>query len=115
MNLPPLGCVPGTRIIDVEQNGECLQQLSDLSSLHNRVLHRLLLHLAKKLKGFKFALYDFNTDLTQMMNHPFKYGMSLTLELIILNLKVILQNNNKKLCDYICVRFFKARHLLRQL
>ncbi|QCE02339.1 zeta-carotene desaturase [Vigna unguiculata] len=75
MNLPPLGCVPGTRIIDVEQNGECLQQLSDLSSLHNRVLHRVLLNLAKKLKGFKFALYDFNTDLTQMMNHPFKYGL----------------------------------------
>lgn len=94
MNLPPLGCLPGTRIIDVEENGKCLQELSNLASLHNRVLHVVLLQLENKLKGFKFALYDFHTDVTQMMNHPFKYGTSLTLELMILNLKVILQNNN---------------------
>ncbi|XP_014521590.1 GDSL esterase/lipase 5 [Vigna radiata var. radiata] len=75
MNLPPLGCLPGTRIIDVEENGKCLQELSNLASLHNRVLHVVLLQLENKLKGFKFALYDFHTDVTQMMNHPFKYGL----------------------------------------
>ncbi|XP_047173269.1 LOW QUALITY PROTEIN: GDSL esterase/lipase 5-like [Vigna umbellata] len=75
MNLPPLGCLPGTRIIDVEENGKCLQELSNLASLHNRVLHLLLLQLQNKLKGFRFALYDFHTDVTQMMNHPFKYGL----------------------------------------
>jgi len=85
MNLPPLGCLPGTRTIHVEENGKCLEPLSALSSLHNRVLHVALLQLEKQLKGFKFALYDFSTDLTQMMNHPLKYGTSLTVELLIHN------------------------------
>jgi len=85
MNLPPLGCLPGTRIIHAEENGKCLQQLSALASLHNRVLHVVLLQLEKQLKGFKFALYDFSTDLTQMINHPFKYGMSSTVKFVISN------------------------------
>ncbi|RDX84131.1 GDSL esterase/lipase 5 [Mucuna pruriens] len=75
MTLPPLGCLPGTRIIQSEGNGKCLQELSALASLHNRVLSVVLLQLEKQLKGFKFALYDFSADLTQMINHPFQYGL----------------------------------------
>lgn len=81
MNLPPLGCLPGTRIIDSEGNGSCLQELSSLASLHNQALSVVLLQLEKQLKGFKFSLYDFNADLTQMINFPFKYGKSLVLAL----------------------------------
>lgn len=75
MTLPPLGCLPGTKIIQSKGNGKCLQELSDLANLHNRVLSVVLLQLEKRLKDFKFALYDFNTDLTQMINHPLKYGL----------------------------------------
>lgn len=81
MTLPPLGCLPGTRIIQLQGNGKCLQELSALASLHNGVLKVVLLQLDKQLKGFKFALYDFSADLTLMVNHPLKYGnMSLVLE-----------------------------------
>ncbi|KAL5171474.1 GDSL esterase/lipase 5 [Glycine soja] len=75
MTLPPLGCLPGTRIIQLQGNGKCLQELSALASLHNGVLKVVLLQLDKQLKGFKFALYDFSADLTQMINHPLKYGL----------------------------------------
>ncbi|KAG5021623.1 hypothetical protein AAZX31_07G042400 [Glycine max] len=75
MTLPPLGCLPGTRIIQLEGKGKCLQELSALASLHNGVLKVVLLQLDKQLKGFKFALYDFSADLTLMVNHPLKYGL----------------------------------------
>ncbi|KAK7294514.1 hypothetical protein RJT34_17403 [Clitoria ternatea] len=75
LNLPPLGCVPGTRILQPERNGSCLQELSDLATLHNRILPVALSKLEKKLTGFKFALYDLHTDVTQMINHPLKYGL----------------------------------------
>ncbi|XP_061361910.1 GDSL esterase/lipase 5-like [Gastrolobium bilobum] len=75
MNLPPLGCLPGTRIIESEGNGSCLQELSSLASLHNQALSVVLLQLEKQLKGFKFSLYDFHTDVTEMINHPLKYGL----------------------------------------
>ncbi|CAJ1950675.1 unnamed protein product [Sphenostylis stenocarpa] len=75
MNLAPLGCLPGTRTIHEQENGKCLKEVSALSSLHNEVLPEVLLRLEKKLKGFKFALYDFSTDLTQMMNHPLEHGL----------------------------------------
>nr|ACU24600.1 unknown [Glycine max] len=75
MTLPPLGCLPGTRIIQLQGNGKCLQELSALASSHNGVLKVVLLQLDKQLKGFKFALYDFSADLTQMINHPLKYGL----------------------------------------
>ncbi|KAK7259076.1 hypothetical protein RIF29_24672 [Crotalaria pallida] len=75
MNLPPLGCLPGTRILPSEGNGSCIQELSFLASLHNQALYGVLLQLEKQLKDFKFSLYDFNTDVTEMMNHPLKYGL----------------------------------------
>ncbi|QHO52320.1 hypothetical protein HN51_021267 [Arachis hypogaea] len=75
MNLPPLGCLPGTRIIKSDGNGSCLQQLSSLAKLHNQALSLALFKLEKQLKGFKYSLYDFNADVTQMINHPFKYGL----------------------------------------
>ncbi|KAK7275518.1 hypothetical protein RIF29_16637 [Crotalaria pallida] len=74
-NLPPLGCLPGTRILQPEGNGSCIQELSSLASLHNQALSEVLLQLEEQLKDFKFSLYDFNADVTEMMNHPLKYGL----------------------------------------
>jgi len=74
LNLPPLGCLPGTRIIQSHGKGSCLEELSSLASIHNQALYEVLLELEKQLRGFKFSLYDFNSDLSQMINHPLKYG-----------------------------------------
>ncbi|KAI5422276.1 hypothetical protein KIW84_045658, partial [Lathyrus oleraceus] len=75
LNLPPLGCLPGTRIIESQDKASCLDELSLLASIHNQALYVVLLKLEKQLKGFKFSLYDFNSDVTQMINHPLKYGL----------------------------------------
>ncbi|KAK7338220.1 hypothetical protein VNO77_18822 [Canavalia gladiata] len=75
MNVPPLGCLPGTRILKSKGNGGCLRELSALASLHNQALSEVLLQLENELKGFKYSLYDFNTDLTRRINHPSKYGL----------------------------------------
>ncbi|XP_004510557.1 GDSL esterase/lipase 5-like [Cicer arietinum] len=75
LNLPPLGCLPGTRIIQSQGKGRCLEDLSSLASLHNQALYEVLIQLEKQLRGFNFSLYDFNSDLTQMINHPLKYGL----------------------------------------
>ncbi|KAK3410655.1 hypothetical protein EUGRSUZ_J02601 [Eucalyptus grandis] len=74
MNLPPLGCLPGIRIIKAEQGGRCLEEASSLANLHNHALSKLLAKLEHQLTGFKYSLYDFNSNLRRRMNHPHKYG-----------------------------------------
>ena len=75
LNLGPLGCLPGLRIIQQPPNGSCLEEAaSTLAMLHNEALSELLSNLETQLKGFRYALYDFNTNLRQRMNHPSKYG-----------------------------------------
>ncbi|EXB38254.1 GDSL esterase/lipase 5 [Morus notabilis] len=49
MNLPEFGCFPGA-------------------------LSKQLMKLEKQLKGFKYSLYDLNSCLRQIVNHPSKYG-----------------------------------------
>ncbi|KAF8011273.1 hypothetical protein BT93_J1780 [Corymbia citriodora subsp. variegata] len=74
MNLPPLGCLPGMRIIKAEQRGRCLEEASSLAKLHNHALSKLLAKLEHQLTGFKYSLYDFNGNLRHRMNHPRRYG-----------------------------------------
>ncbi|KAL4625195.1 hypothetical protein ACB092_05G007100 [Castanea dentata] len=74
INLPPLGCAPGIRIIKAENNGSCLEEASSLVKLHNKALSKLLRKLEKQLKGFKYSLYNFNINLRKRMSHPSKYG-----------------------------------------
>ncbi|XP_057459462.1 GDSL esterase/lipase 5-like isoform X2 [Actinidia eriantha] len=75
LNLGPLGCLPGLRMIQQEANGSCLEEkASTLAMLHNEALSKLLSNLETQLKGLIYALYDFNTNLGQRMNHPSKYG-----------------------------------------
>jgi hypothetical protein len=75
INLPPLGCLPGMRIIKPEKNGSCLEEVSSLAKLHNIALSMLLPKLEKHLKGFRYSFFNFNINLRQRMNHPSKYGM----------------------------------------
>ena len=74
INLPDLGCLPGIRIIKSENNESCLEEATSLATLHNQALSKLLFELEKRLKGFKYSLFDFNRNLRQRMHHPSKYG-----------------------------------------
>ncbi|XP_052183032.1 GDSL esterase/lipase 5-like [Diospyros lotus] len=74
LNLGPLGCLPGLRILQPEDNGGCLEEASRLAELHNEALSKMLRRLASHLKGFKYSLYDFNSHARQLMNEPSKYG-----------------------------------------
>ncbi|OMO65984.1 Lipase, GDSL [Corchorus olitorius] len=75
INLPDLGCVPGIRILT--SNGSCLEKASSLANLHNEALFKLLFQLQKRLKGFKYTIFDFNTNLKNRMLHPSKYGFKI--------------------------------------
>ncbi|XVE51795.1 hypothetical protein DITRI_Ditri02bG0070200 [Diplodiscus trichospermus] len=74
INLPDLGCLPGMRIIKSENNGSCLEHATSLAILHNKALSKLPFELGKRLKGFKYSLFDFNSSLRKRMLHPSKYG-----------------------------------------
>ncbi|PON62539.1 Lipase [Trema orientale] len=74
MNLPTLGCFPGIRIVKQDTNGSCLKEASSLANLHNEALSKLLKKLSKRLKGFKYSLYDLNNNLKLRINHPYQYG-----------------------------------------
>ncbi|KAJ4837544.1 hypothetical protein Tsubulata_028095, partial [Turnera subulata] len=74
LNVPRLGCLPGIRILKPDNNGSCLDGISSLATLHNRVLSKVLSRLEKQLNGFKFSLFDLHSFLQQRMKHPSKYG-----------------------------------------
>lgn len=78
INLPPLGCLPGIRIIRPDKNSSCLEEASILAKLHNRALSKLLRKSEEQLKGFKYSLFNFNLSLRRRMNHSSKYGMHYT-------------------------------------
>ncbi|XVF25276.1 hypothetical protein REPUB_Repub13aG0199100 [Reevesia pubescens] len=74
INLADLGCLPAMRIIKSENNGSCLEEATSFATLHNKALSKLLSKLEKRLKGFTYSLFDFNSNLRQRMHHPSKYG-----------------------------------------
>lgn len=74
INLPEVGCLPGLRIIKPDNNGSCLEEASSLTKLHNKALSKLLIKLENQLEGFKYSLYDLNSNLRKRMKHPRRYG-----------------------------------------
>ncbi|KAI7741172.1 hypothetical protein M8C21_019351 [Ambrosia artemisiifolia] len=76
LNLGPLGCSPGLRIILNPSNdsGGCVQSASLLATMHNKALAKSLKILAKQLHGFRYSLYDFHHNLNQRLKHPSRYG-----------------------------------------
>lgn len=79
INLPPLGCFPGLRLIGASNGGKCFEEPSSLAESHNRALSRHLPVLKDQLQGFRYSLYDFNAFLRRRINHPTGYGNSIRL------------------------------------
>ncbi|KAL8171584.1 hypothetical protein V2J09_023388 [Rumex salicifolius] len=74
VNVPPVGCLPGIRILNGTKEHGCLKVASDLTILHNRAFLVLLKRLERQLPGLKFALFDLHNSLLQRIKHPYKYG-----------------------------------------
>lgn len=77
LNLPPMACAPGIRIMDTTGKGDCQPELSSYIRLHNDAIFQVLRGLTKQLPGFKYGLYDFYTSTLQRVNYPSKYGIPL--------------------------------------
>ncbi|XP_009604967.1 GDSL esterase/lipase 5-like [Nicotiana tomentosiformis] len=75
LNLGDLGCLPGLRILNPSSKNGCLEKASNLAKLHNIELYNILSRMEKELKGFKYSLYDFNSNVRERMDHPSKYGL----------------------------------------
>ncbi|KAF7813978.1 GDSL esterase/lipase 1-like [Senna tora] len=74
VGLGPLGCFPLGKML-ANGTGACLQQISPFIELHNKALSLLLQKLQKELKGFKYSLANFHDLVSQLMDHPTRYGL----------------------------------------
>ncbi|XP_030490888.2 GDSL esterase/lipase 1 [Cannabis sativa] len=74
LNLWPLACVPYMRVIEVDKNGACFDQITPYIQLHNKEISKLLHNLQYELHGFKYSYIDFYSFLKERMDHPSKYG-----------------------------------------
>uniref|UniRef100_A0A2N9EVM2 Reverse transcriptase zinc-binding domain-containing protein n=1 Tax=Fagus sylvatica TaxID=28930 RepID=A0A2N9EVM2_FAGSY len=73
LGLPPLGCIPIMRAL---KQGACMEEIITLVKLHNKALSGVLSKLESQLKGFKYAIADFYTFLSERMDNPSKYGFT---------------------------------------
>ncbi|KAJ0794443.1 putative GDSL lipase/esterase, SGNH hydrolase superfamily, GDSL esterase/lipase GLIP1-5/GLL25 [Helianthus annuus] len=68
----PLACWPSVR---AERPGNtCNEELDVITSLHNQQLSKKLVELEEELEGFKYTLFDLNTEVSNRMKNPSKYG-----------------------------------------
>ncbi|KAI3463199.1 hypothetical protein Pfo_019862 [Paulownia fortunei] len=74
LNLGDLGCLPGLRVLRPENGGGCLEEATVLAKLHNIALKKSLSEMEQQFHGFKYFLYDFNSNLAEKMSQPLKYG-----------------------------------------
>ena len=75
--MAPLGCLPIARALSPINTGACVEELSTLAELHNEALSKSLQELENQLDGFKYAIADTYTSLSERINNPSKYGMSI--------------------------------------
>uniref|UniRef100_A0A0A0KAP6 Uncharacterized protein n=1 Tax=Cucumis sativus TaxID=3659 RepID=A0A0A0KAP6_CUCSA len=72
--IPPLGCLPNTRLLKKEGDGSCWDEISALAILHNNLFPIALQKFADKFPGFKYTVADMYTLLQNRIDNPSKYG-----------------------------------------
>ncbi|XP_038877947.1 GDSL esterase/lipase 1-like [Benincasa hispida] len=75
LGVGPLGCFPLLKAVILQGKDECLQEITELATLHNKDLYKTLLHLEKELEGFVYTYIDSFTIVTELLNNPAKYGL----------------------------------------
>lgn len=74
VNMLPLGCLPGVKILVPGNSGSCLEAALEMARLHNKELHKALKDLESQLDGFKYANHDLYKSLGERINNPSGYG-----------------------------------------
>ncbi|KFK34783.1 hypothetical protein AALP_AA5G193200 [Arabis alpina] len=67
-------CSPRSLIVDRTKIGSCFKPVTELIHVHNKKLAEVLRSLQRELSGFRYALHDFYTSLSERINNPTKYG-----------------------------------------
>ncbi|XP_010552192.1 PREDICTED: GDSL esterase/lipase 3-like [Tarenaya hassleriana] len=74
MNMGRFDCVPNALVMDPTRIGACFKPITEFINLHNQAFPRALKNLEIELSGFKYALHDFHSLMSRVMNNPSKYG-----------------------------------------
>ncbi|EXB88180.1 GDSL esterase/lipase 5 [Morus notabilis] len=76
VSLPPMGCFPGTKILQqgINKGSSCFEEVNSLAKLHNRALHKSLQATQNQLKGFIYSMHDLYTSFSERLENPSKYG-----------------------------------------
>ncbi|XP_065868544.1 GDSL lipase-like [Euphorbia lathyris] len=73
-NVGPMGCLPFIRVTYGLSDEECLEELMELSRLHNKLLLKAAKELETDLPGFKYSIFDYYSSLYDIIKHPTQYG-----------------------------------------
>ncbi|XP_024026697.1 GDSL esterase/lipase 3 [Morus notabilis] len=73
-SLLPLGCLPGTKILEQGNKGSCFEEVTSLMKLHNRELPKALQAIQSQLKGFIYSKHDLYASFSRRSENPSKYG-----------------------------------------
>ncbi|RYR24401.1 hypothetical protein Ahy_B02g057897 [Arachis hypogaea] len=74
LNLFPLGCLPVAKALNLEINKDgCVEEIMEITQLHNVALKELLQKLETQLQGFKYSYLDFHTAISERIKDPSKY------------------------------------------
>ncbi|GER26365.1 GDSL esterase/lipase [Striga asiatica] len=78
MNMGPLGCLPGMKIIKNvhKYENKCMTEPLELAKLHNTALETKLIQNLTNLPKLKLLVYDFQSDISNMIAQPRKYGLN---------------------------------------
>ncbi|PRQ51705.1 putative carboxylesterase [Rosa chinensis] len=70
----PLGCAPMTRATKPGNPGTCVDEITAVLKLHNKVLAKVLLKLKRQLHGFKYSNPNVYSYLDEIIKNPSQHG-----------------------------------------
>ncbi|XP_010479978.1 PREDICTED: GDSL esterase/lipase 3-like [Camelina sativa] len=74
LNMGPYDCAPNSLIRDRTKIGSCFKPAAELIDMHNKKFPDVLRRLQSELSGFRYALHDYHTSLSERIKNPSKYG-----------------------------------------
>ncbi|XP_062087913.1 GDSL esterase/lipase 1-like [Humulus lupulus] len=74
VNIPPMGCLPGIKMLKPENNGGCYDEVTSMAKLHNILLPKVLRKIQTELTGFNYTTFDIFTSASKRIDDPLKYG-----------------------------------------
>lgn len=74
VTMPPLGCIPGIKLLEPRKNGACFEEATILAKMHNKQFPKHLKLIQTRLSGFNYTIQDLYPWMTEILETPSKYG-----------------------------------------